>query len=177
MRAYAHPTRMALLGALRLHGPLTATQAAAMLGESSGSCSFLLRQLAKYGLVEQAGGGRGREKPWRATAAFTSWSASSGDAELTEARRHLDAIVVEHYLTRISAWLRTRDADSPEWRRATGYGDVSAPLTAAELEALERDIDALVRPYLARVTGDEDAPPGARLVTLIHFAFPEPDGQ
>ncbi|RKE22812.1 helix-turn-helix domain-containing protein [Streptomyces sp. TLI_171] len=77
LRAYAHPTRMALVGLLRREGPLTATRAAELLGtESVASCSFHLRQLAKYGLVEEAGGGHGREKPWRATAAFTSWDSS-----------------------------------------------------------------------------------------------------
>src|SRR2546426_926461 len=68
LRAYAHPTRIELVGLLRRQGPLTATQAAGLIGESVAGCSFHLRQLAKYGLVEEAGGGRGREKPWRATA-------------------------------------------------------------------------------------------------------------
>ena len=82
LRAYAHPVRMALVGLLRTEGPLTATRAAELLGESSGTCSFHLRQLAKYGLVEEAGGGTGREKPWRATALSTSWEAAPGNPEL-----------------------------------------------------------------------------------------------
>src|ERR1700686_3441278 len=76
LRAYAHPVRMALMGLQRTEGPLTATRAAELLGESSGTCSFHLRQLAKYGLVEEAGGGTGREKPWRATATTTDWDAA-----------------------------------------------------------------------------------------------------
>ena len=60
LRALAHPLRLSLLGMLRTEGPLTATRAGELLGESSASCSFHLRQLAKYGLVEEAGGGRGR---------------------------------------------------------------------------------------------------------------------
>ena len=48
LRALAHPIRMSLVGMLRVHGPLTATRAAELLGESSASCSFHLRQLAKY---------------------------------------------------------------------------------------------------------------------------------
>src|ERR1700761_5736702 len=66
LRALAHPIRLELVGLLRRLGPLTATQAAELIGESSGSTSFHLRQLAKYGLVEDAGGGAGRERPWRA---------------------------------------------------------------------------------------------------------------
>ena len=37
LRALAHPLRMALVGLLRMQGPLTATQAGVLLGESSGS--------------------------------------------------------------------------------------------------------------------------------------------
>ena len=175
MRAYAHPVRMALIGLLRTEGPLTATQAAERLGESSGTCSFHLRQLAKYGFCEEAGGGRGREKPWRATAATTSWSTNVDDPERRDAQRHLDAIVLQHYVTRVSRWLADRDEDPPEWRTAAGYGDYNVPLTAPELEKLRADIDGLLEPYRARATGDEDPPDGARRVAFIHFDFPEPE--
>src|SRR3954467_8550651 len=79
LRGYAHPTRMALMGLLRREGPHTATRAAARVGESFASCSFHLRQLAKYGLVEQAGGGRGREKPWRGAAVSPGRGARGDD--------------------------------------------------------------------------------------------------
>src|SRR6476659_5694344 len=78
LRALAHPTRLKLVGLLRKHGPLTATQAGVLLDEVPASASFHLRQLAKYGLVEEAPGGRGRERPWRSSAAITSW-ANVGD--------------------------------------------------------------------------------------------------
>src|SRR5258708_12496804 len=63
LRALAHPIRMSLIGLLRTEGPLTATRAAELLGESSASCSFHLRQLAKYGMAEKAPGGQPRERP------------------------------------------------------------------------------------------------------------------
>src|ERR1700760_1666023 len=72
LRALAHPTRLALAGLLRRDGPLTATRAGELLGQSSASASFHLRQLAKYGLVEEAGGRPGREQPWRAPPLFTN---------------------------------------------------------------------------------------------------------
>src|SRR3954468_4033452 len=81
MRAYAHPVRLALVGLVRRPGPLTATQAAARLGESSGTTSFHLRQLAKYGFCEEAGGGKGREKPWRGTELFNSRDHAADNAE------------------------------------------------------------------------------------------------
>jgi len=173
LRAYAHPVRLALIQLLRQRGPLTATQAAEYIGDSSGSCSFHLRQLAKYGLVEEAGGGRGRERPWRATAEFTSWNpAATDDSAVLDAERQLDAIVAERYLELIMRWLDRRDEDSPEWRQAGGYGDVTLPLTADELQALRRSMQEVLAPYLRRLTTEGKTPPGARLVTLLQFALP-----
>ncbi len=58
MRALAHPLRWALLEALQHAGTLTATQAGEILGETPANCAFHLRTLAKYGLVEEAGGAK-----------------------------------------------------------------------------------------------------------------------
>src|SRR5580692_11873917 len=79
LRALAHPVRLSLMGLLRTQGPLTATKAAELLGESSASASFHLRQLAKYGLVEEAGGGQGRERPWQAAELFTDVQSVTDD--------------------------------------------------------------------------------------------------
>jgi hypothetical protein len=165
---------MALIGLLRTHGPMTATQAATRLGESSGTCSFHLRQLAKYGFCEEAGGGRGREKPWRATATFTSWQTTPDDPERAEAQAHLDAVVAQRYFSQVTRWLADRHDDTPEWQRAAGYGDLALPLTPDELEGLRRDVEALVRPYVRRLTGEAEVPDGARRVNLVHFEFPAP---
>jgi DNA-binding transcriptional ArsR family regulator len=175
IRAYAHPVRLRLLGLLRRHGPMTATQAAARLGESSGTASFHLRQLAKYGFCEEAGGGKGREKPWRATALFTSWSTSPDDPERTEAEGALNTVVLQLYVDQISRWFADRADDPPEWQKAAGFGDLSVPMTPGELEKLRHDVEALVRPYLPRVTGEAEPPDGARSVKLLHFEFPDPD--
>src|SRR4051794_7651382 len=172
MRAYAHPVRMALIGLLRTHGPMTATQAAERLGESSGTCSFHFRQLAKYGFCEEAGGGKGREKPWRATATFTSWK-TPADPEGAEAEYHLNVVVVQRYFDQIARWLANRREEPPDWQRALGFGDLALPLTADELNALRDEVQALIRPYLARITGEADAPEDARRVNLLYFAFPE----
>jgi DNA-binding transcriptional ArsR family regulator len=66
--ALGHPIRVALLDLLAQRGTVTATEAARELGESSGACSFHLRQLERYGHVEEAEGRRGRVRPWRLAA-------------------------------------------------------------------------------------------------------------
>src|SRR5580698_10256418 len=62
LRALTHRVRIALIEALLLGGAMTATEVGEQIGESSTTCSFHLRQLAKYGFVEEAGGGKGRSR-------------------------------------------------------------------------------------------------------------------
>lgn len=166
LRAYAHPIRMTLLGLLRREGPQTATQAAAAIGESVASCSFHLRQMAKYGLVEVAEGGRGREKPWRATAMFTSWDSEAEGAEA------LELALAQQYVATVLRWLRERAGEPAEWREAAQLGDVTVHLTAAELRSLGDGMRELVRPYLDRLEDPGARPAGSRPVTVMSMAFP-----
>src|SRR5687767_9987009 len=176
LRAVAHPVRLALIGALRRQGPLTATQAGALIGESATTCSFHLRQLAKYGLVEEAGGGRGRERPWRATAWFTSWPGSASDPKQAAAVELLNSVVAERYFDRVLRWLERQAEEPPEWQDAAHFGDTSGYVTAAELEDLRERLDQLLEPYGERARNPELRPPDARLVTFIRLAFPDDDG-
>jgi hypothetical protein len=100
MRALAHPLRWALLEALAQAGTLTATQASEMLSESPANCAFHLRTLAKYGFVEEAGGGRGRERPWRRTYDTLSWGRNPDDPGTTIAAEALDQVWIDRLLTR-----------------------------------------------------------------------------
>jgi len=171
LRAVAHPTRLKLVGLLRREGPLTATQAGGHIGESPASCSFHLRQLAKYGLVEEAGGGRGRERPWRATASFTTWPSVASDPELAAASQLLNRIVLDRYVEQIGRWIEHRPADDPAWQAASSFGDVGLRLTRDQLAELTREFEALLMRYAERESQDEDA----RLVSLIYFGFPTPE--
>jgi predicted transcriptional regulator len=100
IRALAHPVRWALLDALGQAGTLTATQASEMLGESPANCAFHLRTLAKYGFVEEAGGGRGRERPWRQTYNGMSWRTRTDDPEASAAAEALERVWLDSSLTR-----------------------------------------------------------------------------
>src|SRR5450432_3352930 len=123
LRALAHPIRMSLVGMLRVHGPLTATRAAELLGESSGTCSFHLRQLAKYGLVEEAGGGTGREKPWRAAATSTDWDPAPATPEAAAAAGLLNTVIAERYFEQLMRWLEASPDQPAQWQEAALLGD------------------------------------------------------
>ena len=175
LRALAHPTRLALVGLLRRLGPQTATQAAALLGESSGSCSFHLRQLAKYGLVEPAGGGTGREKPWQATAMATSWRGDADSPDAVEAGVLLSRVLADTYVGSLYGWLDALPSAPREWQRAAVFGDTMLYLTPAELDRLGRAVTGLLEPYVARTVDAGRRPKRARRVIFLHLAFPAGD--
>jgi predicted transcriptional regulator len=173
LRAYAHPVRMSLVGLLRTEGPLTATRAAELLGESSGTCSFHLRQLAKYGLVEEAGGGTGREKPWRATTMTTNWDApGDGTPETAAAAGLLSTVLAEQYFEQLMRWLEASPGEPAEWRRAAMLGDRILYVTPAELEDLRGRMREMLDEYLERDVRPDLRPADARLVTWLNIAFP-----
>ncbi|HXR61573.1 MAG TPA: helix-turn-helix domain-containing protein [Solirubrobacterales bacterium] len=175
LRALAHPVRLELMGLLRRGGPLTATQAGERLDESPASCSFHLRQLAKYGLVEEAGGGRGRERPWRATAISTEWAARGSDPEADAAGALLNRVVVERHFQAALEWHDRRPTEAPEWIDAAAITDAILYMTPEELRELDERIKGLIAPYLKRL--DDPSPPteGGRNVSVITLTFPLPD--
>jgi DNA-binding transcriptional ArsR family regulator len=172
LRALAHPIRLRLVGQLRIHGQLTATQASELLGESSASCSFHLRQLAKYGLVEEAGGGQRRERPWRATTMFTDWPDVTEDPKVAEAADLLTGVIAEQWFEHFMRWVEARPDEPTEWQEAAVFGDVALYLTASELAELNKRIRDLADVYLDRQVRPELRPPGARLVTFVRIAHP-----
>ena len=172
LRAVTHPLRLSLIALLRREGPLTATAAGERLGESSGSMSFHLRQLAKYGMVEEAGGGTGRQKPWRATAQYTTIDPSPDDPELAEAGAAFTRLVARRYFAALDRWLDRRPFAPKRWRDAEQFSDLLLYLTPAELTDLKGQQEALLTPYLSRTRNKAERPRGSRLVTWITLAFP-----
>jgi predicted ArsR family transcriptional regulator len=175
LRAVAHPTRLKLLALLRRVGPLTATEAGERIGESPAGCSFHLRQLDKWGLVEEAGGGRGRARPWRATAMGHEWASRGPQGEPDEAGDLLTRVVVERWFDESLKWVGRRGEETEEWSEAGVLGDRMLYLTSAELEDLNRRVGKMLEPYARRVTDHRARPAGARAVTFIQLGFPLDD--
>ncbi len=171
LRALAHPLRLSLLSHLRARGPLTATQAAELVGESSASCSFHLRQLSKYGLVEEAGGGHGRERPWRASAMITDIPDVGDSPEFAAAAHLFRSIVLERYFESAMRWLESMPDEPAEWQRAAQVNDWLLYVTADELKEANEQMQTLQR-YAERLTNPELRPPGSRLVSFIQLGFP-----
>jgi len=173
LRALAHPTRLALVALLRQHGSLTATQAAKLLGLNSGSASFHLRQLARYGLVEEVDA-PGRQKPWRATAHSTSWPNVTTAPELAAASQVLSAVIVERYMEFMMQWIDRRHDEPLPWQQAAWFGDLWLYLTPEELTELGQRVEDLAAAFEPRMADPALRPPDSRLVTVLHVAAPRP---
>jgi predicted transcriptional regulator len=172
LRAVAHPLRLRLIGLLRRDGPLTATQAGKRLGESAQSCWFHLRQLAKYGLVEEAAGGHGRERPWQATAQITKLAKVPSTPEMAAATELFESVLAEGYFESLMRWIADQPNEPREWLDAAAFGDSLLYLTAPELAELKAQVRALVDPYFERTAERSLRPPDSRMVTFLHLAFP-----
>jgi hypothetical protein len=179
IRALAHPIRWALLEALGDAGTLTATQASEMLGESPANCAFHLRTLAKYGFVEEAGGGRGRERPWRQTYDGWSWRTRQEDPEASHAGEALDQVWMDRVMTRARRSLGSMGSWPEEFADDALGGTVSRLfLTPAEAE----EIHAQISEAFDRLAGMQNRfgerrdpsrrPPDAIPVEFVLLSYP-----
>ena len=161
---------------------MTATEIGERIGETATTCSFHLRQLAKYGFVEEAGGGTGRSRPWRLTSIGMSFS-PSGDTEAEIASDTVVRMFRERQFARYDEWRATKGSYPRRWQEAAINSHFLLYLTAPELEQLSSEVHEL----LARWTHLEDRredpskrPPASvpvETLLLAHpIALPKPGG-
>src|SRR4051812_19836191 len=103
LRALAHPVRLRLIQVLFELGTATATELAEHVGESPSNCSWHLRQLAKYGFVEEAGG-TGRQRPWRPVVRPLSWGDGEESGAVAAASDELSEMFHEQEFAALRAW-------------------------------------------------------------------------
>lgn len=177
LRALAHPLRLSLLEELLKAGPATATELAERLGESPANCSWHLRQLARYGYIEEAEGGAGRQRPWRLAAKSQVVPSKSTEGhEFDRARDALLEVLLERSLRDFRGWwLRDRHGEPPQWQDASFVIASWDFLTAEELAAFKRELDDVyARHVLAHRErlDPERRGSGARPVRFVAWAFP-----
>ena len=177
IRALAHPVRWALLEALSQAGTLTATQASEMLGESPANCAFHLRTLAKYGFVEEAGGGRGRERPWRQTYDSMSWRTRQEDPQASAAAEVLEQVWLDRSLARARRSLTSMAQWPKDLDNTLGGSTSTVYLTPEEAEELYKELSAT----FDRLSGHgrykerkdpQRRPAGAIPIELILLGYP-----
>jgi DNA-binding transcriptional ArsR family regulator len=172
LRALTHPTRIALIETLVIRGAMTATEAAERVGESPSSCSFHLRQLQRFGFVEEAGGGHGRSRPWRMTELGLSFSTEAGDTATKIAAQTLMALVRTRQLDRYRIWRETQGSYPAAWREAALDSQSLAWMTPAELKALGEQLMDLIPGLYERIEDPTARPAGALPVELLLLGHP-----
>jgi predicted ArsR family transcriptional regulator len=175
MRALAHPLKWTLMDVLLVEGQATSTRCAELVGESQANCSFHLRQLARYGLVEAAPTTSKKERPWRLTTTDQTWSAIQPDERRTRAVAELERVFVEHEMTKLMRWERTAATYPETWRAAALRSAAQSWLTDAELADLGRQITELMLTYRDRLSDPTKRPPGSRAVRLLAVGYPLPE--
>jgi DNA-binding transcriptional ArsR family regulator len=172
MRALTHPVRLALLEALALEGPLTATRAADVIDESPTTCSFHFRQLAKYGFVEQAAVGPGRMRSWRLTRVGMHFTDVHEDPETQIAARALSRTLRERSLVRLQAYYESRSSYPVRWQEVTGSSEFVLYVTPEELRAADEEVSAILHRYRDRMADPTRRPPDSLPIEVLLFAYP-----
>jgi DNA-binding transcriptional ArsR family regulator len=174
LRALAHPLRNRLLGRLRLHGPATASQLGRVFGESSGSTSYHLRQLAAYGFVEEIEGeGTARERWWRARHRMTSWQAADlvaqeGGAEVEDEMTRLQ---LGQHARVLTAWRQQREQLDPAWTAVASLNDYAVRLRPDQARALAAELDAVLTRWMDEHPTDA-GPESGDLVSVLLDVVP-----
>jgi len=168
MRALAHPSRLALWELLTVHGPMTATQAAEHVAESPSNCSFHLRQLARYGFVEETGEGTGRSRPWRVTSLGYTTDGGAGSTPAEDlAARTLGEVALARSLDRHRRWRRAQGAAPEPWRTVGAAQETVWWVTPEEAAALQAEVEALTYRFRSRLLDAASRPDGARPVEFV----------
>jgi hypothetical protein len=174
MRALAHPVRMGLLELFGFHETLTATQASDALGESPANCAFHLRTLAKYGFVREAGGGRGRERPWTLVNRRVTVTTDQPDPQAALTAGELSRLWLERWIDRARRAHGSAN-QLPGWDDASGWSNSHVFLTPDETVRLRGGIRRMLNRYEDRLTDPALRPEGALPVEWTVFAWPTPE--
>lgn len=179
VRALAHPLRSRLLGALRRHGPATATELADRLGTNTGATSYHLRRLEAVGLVVDTGAGEGRRRVWRAATEAHSWSPSdfAGDEDAETALDWLVRDYVRVFTEQFGRWLDVEHAWPASWRDAAGASDYLLVAAPEHLDAFKAELEELVARYRLVGEGDPDARGVSFYCALYPFALDDVPGE
>lgn len=167
-RTLANPLRRRILSHLQQHQEANSTTLARALGESTGTTSYHLRQLAEQGFVaEIPEKSRGRERWWRAlpfhiqAPAPAKMEAAEWSAAIEHAKARAEHDIDLYF--RVLAQYEGPDG----WAQSSRGG---SHMTRQELLAFYQEYLTLLRKYERNA---RDAPEGARPVALRFFAVPD----
>lgn len=172
MRALAHPLRWKLLEVLDLESQATAAECARMLRESHSLCSYHLRQLAKYDLVEQVETTSQRDRPWRLTHRNLSIPTEPTGQPEKVAVTTLRSLIAGHELELLEGWIQHQFDYPPAWRRASVLSGSQIWLTPEELLEVRQSLLDVITAVERRKRHEGRRDASARPVRLLLAGYP-----
>ncbi|MER6467422.1 ArsR/SmtB family transcription factor [Streptomyces collinus] len=171
-KSLGNPLRRRILDYLGRHGEANSTVLARELGESSGTTSYHLRKLAEQRLIEEIPEkSGGRERWWRAL----PFRHTTPDPAAMTPEEYAAAEQLAHLKIEVDTALFRRAHQ--EYRGPDGWAQVQRNgtwMTREELLAFMRDYQALIERHGHT---REEAPDGARPVSMRFYAVPERVGE
>lgn len=172
LKALAHPLRQSMLTRLQRHGPATSADLSVELDVDRGAASYHLRQLARYGFIEEdAARSAGRRKYWRAIPQDLRLPREPRDSETAEVADAVGRQWMDRAAAELRAYLEDRESFGA-FAGAAMHSFGATALTAEELRAFGEEYIALLNRWR------RDAGPGSaadRAITVVFHAFPTPD--
>ncbi|GAB3743618.1 helix-turn-helix domain-containing protein [Amycolatopsis oliviviridis] len=150
LRALSHPLRVRILELLREDGPATASGLGKRLGESSGTTSWHLRQLAEYGLVtEEPERGNRRDRWWKAVHEGDRLQGRDfiRDPDLAGPFSTYAHTMVEQRHAAEAQFVAEMREWSDEWIDKVSFHDSPLSLTPDEAAALSDEILDVIKRY------------------------------
>ena len=173
LAALAHPVRLGIMELLTVDGPLTATELADRLDETPANCSWHLRKLADHSFVEEAGGGIGRQRPWRVRQVGLAWDDLDATPGELRAGRALEDMLLQRQVARFQqARAQLVDEGEREWAEASSLTQHASWLTPDELDEINGEILSVLARYADRSTDTALRPPGSRLCEFVAWGAP-----
>jgi DNA-binding transcriptional ArsR family regulator len=179
LKALAHPLRVRMLGTLRNDGPATATQLAQRLGESTGTTSWHLRQLAEHGFIEEdPDRGNKRDRWWRAKTRATALDVAdfADRPELVGTIGMYLQGVVEQQFRRAAGFVETAETWAPAWLEVADFSDYGLRLDPAGLAAMNAEITAVIERYESDPPPAAPDGPGPSALHIQFQTFPRAEG-
>ncbi|MDT0187572.1 helix-turn-helix domain-containing protein [Microbacterium sp. ARD31] len=175
LRAIAHPVRTRILDEMSASGPVRAADIAHALGIPANQASFHLRQLAKYGLVEEAPeeARDRRDRVWRVTSAEGFSVNLSELAEAPGGRAAVEVFRASKTASLHEVVDRAFAMGGKDGRGVHAVSDHAIRLTDEEAHELRAEMDAVVEAWAERTRGRD---PGRRTYQVVQIVQPRADG-
>lgn len=151
IKAFTHPLRMRLWRLLSDHGRATASMLARLTGESSGQTSYHLRQLEKFGFVEEdTEMGSGRERWWKSLGFSATLFPTPEQPEVDPSAQVLSQFLIDEHAEQMTRWGEQVLHEPDEWRLATTSSTAGTWMTVDELGRLSADLEEVINSHVDR---------------------------